>query len=47
VSNTGIVGRTRYLGAGAAGSQPFWLANHEQSHLRQIEHIVNTLRTEQ
>ena len=22
-----------------------WLANHEQSHLRQIERIVNTLRT--
>jgi len=21
-----------------------WLANHEQSHLRQIERIVNTLR---
>lgn len=24
-----------------------WLANHEQSHLRQIERIVNTLRIEQ
>jgi uncharacterized damage-inducible protein DinB len=24
-----------------------WLANHEQSHIRQIERIVNTLRTEQ
>ncbi len=23
-----------------------WLANHEQSHIRQIERIVNTLRTE-
>jgi hypothetical protein len=22
-----------------------WLANHEQSHIRQIERIVNTLRT--
>jgi len=47
MSNTGIVGRTRYLGTGAAGSQPERLANHEQSHIRQIEHIANTLRTEQ
>ena len=26
--------------------QNLWLANHEQSHIKQIERIVNTLRTE-